>query len=97
MKITKSELKTIIREERARVLEEQTAVAQEAIDVALKAFAAAAKQLETADEAVQKVRETTYSNITKDRMDLVLRLVDDMKIDYSMERILMYLERSKEQ
>ena len=91
MKITKKQLKRIIKEEKAKVLAEQ----RDPFTPAAEGLQAVKDMYDAVDRLTQAIKATQSQSggMMYDSMDLAMKLLDDMRPDYALDRIEDRLQR----
>ena len=91
MKVTKSQLKRIIKEEKQKVIAEQ----RDPATPAAEGLQAVADMYNAIDRLTQAIRATQAQSggMMYDSMDLAMKLLDDMRPDYALDRIEDRLQR----
>lgn len=91
MKISKSQLRKIIKEEKAKVLAEQ----RDPFTPAAQGLQAVKDMYDAVDRLTQAIRATQSQSggMMYDSMDLAMKLLDDMRPDYALDRIEDRLQR----
>ena len=91
MRISKQQLRTIIKEEKAKLIAEQ----RDPATPAAEGLQAVKDMYDAVDRLTQAIRATQSQSggMMYDSMDLAMKLLDDMRPDYALDRIEDRLQR----